>query len=54
VLRLYHDPILRRRMRDAMRERVRRFYDQKDMIAAYDELYQRHIRAEEPLPVEES
>ena len=33
---------------------VRRFYDQKDMIAAYDELYQRHIRAEEPLPVEES
>jgi len=54
VLRLYHDPGLRRRMRDAMRERVQRFYDQKDMIAAYDELYQRHIRALEPTPVEES
>jgi hypothetical protein len=39
-------------MRDAMRERVRRFYDQKDMVAAYDELYRRHIEADAPALVE--
>jgi hypothetical protein len=44
VLELYHSPQLRERMRDAMRERVRRFYDQRDMVAAYDEIYQRHAR----------
>jgi glycosyltransferase involved in cell wall biosynthesis len=52
ILQLYRDPGLRRRMRDAMRERVRRFYDQRDMVAAYDELYQRFIKIEEPSPVE--
>ena len=43
---------MRRRMRDAMRARVKRFYDQRDMVAAYDELYQRHIKAETELPAE--
>jgi len=52
VLRLYRDPGLRHRMRDAMRERVRRFYDQRDMITAYDELYRRFVRLEKPLAVE--
>jgi glycosyltransferase involved in cell wall biosynthesis len=52
VLQLYHDPGLRRRMRDAMRERVKKFYDQRDMVAAYDELYQRHIKAETEMPAE--
>ncbi|MHC4732382.1 MAG: GT4 family glycosyltransferase PelF, partial [Planctomycetota bacterium] len=50
ILQLYHDPGLRRRMRDAMRARVKEFYDQRDMVAAYDELYQRHIAAETELP----
>jgi len=50
ILQLYHDPGLRRRMRDAMRARVKKFYDQRDMVAAYDELYQRHIKAETELP----
>ena len=36
-------------MRDAMRERVRRFYDQREMVAAYDELYKRHRDAEQPI-----
>jgi glycosyltransferase involved in cell wall biosynthesis len=52
VIRLYRDPALRRRMRDAMRERVRRFYDQRDMVAAYDELYRRHVGAEAPAVTE--
>jgi glycosyltransferase involved in cell wall biosynthesis len=52
ILQLYHDPALRKRMRDAMRERVRRFYDQRDMVAAYDELYRRFVALEEPLAVE--
>ena len=43
VLALYRDPVQRKRMRDTMRERVRRFYDQRDMVAAYDELYCRHL-----------
>jgi glycosyltransferase involved in cell wall biosynthesis len=51
ILQLYHDPGLRRRMRDAMRARVKQFYGQRDMVAAYDELYQRHIAAETALPV---
>jgi len=50
ILQLYHDPGLRRRMRDSMRARVKQFYDQRDMVAAYDELYQRHIQAETELP----
>ncbi|MDH3592289.1 MAG: GT4 family glycosyltransferase PelF [Planctomycetota bacterium] len=50
VLDLYHSESMRERMRDTMRERVRRFYDQRDMVAAYDEIYQRHARTS---PVEE-
>jgi glycosyltransferase involved in cell wall biosynthesis len=42
IIRLYEQPDLRKRMRDTMRERVTRFYDQRDMVAAYDELYRRH------------
>jgi polysaccharide biosynthesis protein PelF len=52
ILQLYRDPGLRRRMRDAMRERVRKFYDQRDMVTAYDELYRRFVRLEKPLAVE--
>ncbi|MGH7163652.1 MAG: GT4 family glycosyltransferase PelF [Planctomycetota bacterium] len=44
ILSLHDQPELRARMGTAMRERVRRFYDQRDMVAAYDELYQRHLR----------
>jgi glycosyltransferase involved in cell wall biosynthesis len=43
VLKLYEQPELRAKMRDAMRERVTRFYDQRDMVAAYEELYLRHL-----------
>ena len=56
VLQLYREPALRERMRDTMRERVRRFYDQRDMVSAYDEIYTRWIgRAphEEPEAPEE-
>ncbi len=42
VLQLYYEPELRKRMRDAMRERVLRFYNQDDMVAAYDEIYTGH------------
>ena len=42
VLEMHDKPELRAKMRDAMRERVQRFYDQRDMVAAYDELYQRY------------
>ncbi len=45
VIDLYHDPALRERMRDTMRERVRRYYGQPDMVAAYDEIYDRHKNA---------
>jgi len=44
VLQLYYEPDLRMRMRDTMRERVRRFYNQDDMVAAYDDIYTRHAR----------
>jgi len=53
IVRLYHDRTLRLRMRDTMRERVRRFYDQRDMVASYDEIYRRHLRrspVKEPEP----
>jgi len=52
VVQLYRDPALRRRMRDAMRARVEKFYDQRDMVAAYREIYQRYIEAEACAPVE--
>ena len=45
ILTLYREPKQRERMRDTMRERVRRFYDQRDMVASYDELYTRWSRA---------
>ncbi|MDH3592066.1 MAG: GT4 family glycosyltransferase PelF, partial [Planctomycetota bacterium] len=56
VIDLYHDPALRERMRDTMRERVRRYYGQPDMVAAYDEIYHRYKNApggEEPEAEEE-
>ncbi len=43
VLRLHDDPQLRKQMGRALRDRVHRFYDQHDMVAAYDELYARHL-----------
>ena len=42
VLELYDKPELRKKMRDAMRRRVTRFYDQRDMVVAYEELYRRY------------
>ncbi|MHC4547834.1 MAG: GT4 family glycosyltransferase PelF [Planctomycetota bacterium] len=50
ILQLYRSPGLRRRMRDSMRERVRTFYDQRDMVAAYEEIYQRHRQGVTELP----
>jgi len=43
VLRLARDPEMRAQMRDSMRERVRRYYAQDDMVAAYDEIYLSHL-----------
>jgi glycosyltransferase involved in cell wall biosynthesis len=43
VLRLHQEPELRGAMRDAMRLRVQRFYDQREMVAAYDALYKGHL-----------
>ena len=42
IIRLHEQPELRAKMRDAMRARVKRFYDQRDMVAAYDEIYRRY------------
>jgi glycosyltransferase involved in cell wall biosynthesis len=53
ILKLYDQPELRRRMRDTMRERVTRFYDQRDMVAAYDEIYRRHAGKKDPAPAQE-
>ncbi|MHC4449144.1 MAG: glycosyltransferase, partial [Planctomycetota bacterium] len=39
ILELHDSPQLRERMRDAMRARVEKFYDQRDMVSAYDEIY---------------
>jgi len=39
VLELHANPELRERMRDAMRARVEKFYDQRDMVGAYGEIY---------------
>ena len=47
VLRLARDPEMRAAMRDAMRERVRRFYAQEDMVAAYDEIYLSHLPSDD-------
>ena len=52
ILKLYDQPELRMRMRDTMRERVTRFYDQRDMVAAYDEIYRRHAGKTDPTPAE--
>ena len=46
ILELHDKPELRAKMRDAMRERVQRFYDQRDMVVAYEELYKRYCGRE--------
>jgi len=46
VLSLHDDPDARLAMGRTLRERVRRFYDQKDMVRAYDELYRKHLERE--------
>ncbi len=43
ILRLYRDPALRKRLGESGRQRVRKHYDQRDMTAAYDAIYQKHI-----------
>ncbi len=44
ILRLWRSKDLRLRMGRAMRTRVQTFYDQRDMVAAYDEIYARHVQ----------
>ena len=43
ILTLYHDPQCRKQFGANMRERVNRFYDQDDMIAAYADIYGRNL-----------
>jgi glycosyltransferase involved in cell wall biosynthesis len=43
IIKIWEDKVLRGRMREAMRERVQRFYDQRDMVAAYHDLYHTHL-----------
>lgn len=43
VLALYEDPDLREVFGKNMQTRVRRFYDQRDMVDAYEEIYERCI-----------
>jgi glycosyltransferase involved in cell wall biosynthesis len=43
ILKIWEDKVLRQRMRDAMRQRVTQFYDQRDMVAAYHDLYHTHL-----------
>jgi len=43
IIKIWEDTVLRGRMREAMRERVQRFYDQRDMVAAYHDLYHTHL-----------
>ena len=42
LVRLYHDPALRRRMATAGQERVRRFYREEPLYAYYGGLYARY------------
>lgn len=54
VLQLYADPAMRRRMGRSLRQRVRQFYDERDLIEAYRRVYQscldrRHVN-ESPVP----
>lgn len=46
IVQLARDPKLRAQQRQAGRERVRRYYDQKDMIARYLHLYQNWMTRE--------
>lgn len=39
VLRLYREPSLRQRMGQAGQERVRRYYDQKQLLESYAQIY---------------
>lgn len=55
VLQLHADPALRRRMGRSMRQRVRQFYDERDLVEAYRRVYQdcldqRHAREARPAP----
>jgi glycosyltransferase involved in cell wall biosynthesis len=43
ILRLHDDPVYRKRTGESMRERVKRFYDQRDMVEAYRDIYARHL-----------
>ncbi|MEM8882737.1 MAG: GT4 family glycosyltransferase PelF [Planctomycetota bacterium] len=52
ILELHDNPELRERMRDAMRARVEKFYDQRDMVSAYDEIYERYKTSDDRREVE--
>lgn len=43
LLALYRDPELRKRYGQNLRERVNRFYDQRDMIRSYRDIYRAHL-----------
>lgn len=49
VLELWADEGMRLQMGKSLQERVRRFYDQQDMICAYRDIYQAHTQAELPM-----
>ena len=51
LLKVARDPELCRSMGDAMRARVRRFYDEKDMVERYGKIYRRHVHSGEPVGV---
>ena len=45
VLEIHDSLELRHKMRDAMRARVEMFYDQRDMVSAYGEIYETYEQA---------
>ncbi len=45
LLTLARDPELRATMGAALKQRVRRFYDVRDMVHRYGEIYSRHVEA---------
>ena len=51
LLKVGRDPELRASMGEAMRTRVRRFYDERDMVQRYGEIYRRHVSTADPVEV---
>ena len=47
VLELHANPDLRRRMGAAMQQRVRKYYDERDMVEAYRGVYESFLQPSE-------